>query len=94
MCVEHWKIGISNTCNHFFINQIKASQLIIITNPKMTRFFINFNEALELVRFAFNHVNPSDLFTQKVDASTIGDFAKEYKYYLVIRSIHHYYSRW
>lgn len=59
-----------------FIDQIKAGNPITITNPDMTRFLMNLDEAVELVRFAFNHANPGDLFIQKADASTIGDLAK------------------
>ncbi len=59
-----------------FIDQIKAGNPITITNPDMTRFLMNLDEAVELVRFAFNHGNPGDLFIQKADASTIGDLAK------------------
>ena len=58
-----------------FIDQIKAGNPITITNPEMTRFLMNLDEAVELVRFAFNHANPGDLFIQKADASTIGDLA-------------------
>ncbi len=59
-----------------FIDQIKAGNPITITNPDMTRFLMNLDEAVELVRFAFMHANPGDLFIQKADASTIGDLAK------------------
>ncbi len=59
-----------------FIEQIKAGNPITITNPAMTRFLMNLDEAVDLVRFAFNHANPGDLFIQKADASTIGDLAK------------------
>ena len=59
-----------------FIDQIKAGNPITITNPAMTRFLMNLDEAVELVRFAFEHANPGDLFVQKADASTIGDLAK------------------
>lgn len=59
-----------------FVDQIKAGNPITITNPDMTRFLMNLDEAVELVRFAFNHANPGDLFIQKADASTIGDLAK------------------
>ncbi len=59
-----------------FIDQIKSGQPITITNPNMTRFLMNLDEAVELVRFAFEHANPGDLFIQKADASTIGDLAK------------------
>ncbi len=59
-----------------FIDQIREGKPITVTNPDMTRFLMNLDEAVELVRFAFNHANPGDLFIQKADASTIGDLAK------------------
>ena len=59
-----------------FIDQIHAGAPITITDPNMTRFLMNLDEAVELVRFAFEHANPGDLFIQKADASTIGDLAK------------------
>ncbi len=59
-----------------FIDQIKKGQPITITNPEMTRFLMNLDEAVSLVQFAFEHANPGDLFIQKADASTIGDLAK------------------
>ena len=59
-----------------FIEQIKAGNPITITNPDMTRFLMNLDEAVDLVRFAFEHADPGDLFIQKSDASTIGDLAK------------------
>ena len=59
-----------------FIDQIKAAKPITITDPNMTRFLMNLDEAVSLVKFAFEHANPGDLFIQKADASTIGDLAK------------------
>ena len=59
-----------------FIDQIKAGNPVTITNPDMTRFLMNLDEAVDLVEFAFLHGNPGDLFIQKSDASTIGDLAK------------------
>ena len=59
-----------------FIDQIKAGNPITITDPSMTRFLMNLDEAVDLVMFAFQHANPGDLFIQKSDASTIGDLAK------------------
>ena len=59
-----------------FIDQIKAGNPITITDPNMTRFLMNLDEAVDLVMFAFQHANPGDLFIQKSDASTIGDLAK------------------
>jgi UDP-glucose 4-epimerase len=37
---------------------------------------MNLDEAVDLVKFAFENANPGDLFIQKADASTIGDLAK------------------
>lgn len=59
-----------------FIEQIKKGHPITITNPEMTRFLMNLDEAVDLVQFAFQHANPGDLFIQKADASTIGDLGK------------------
>ena len=59
-----------------FIDQIKQNKPITITDPNMTRFLMNLDEAVELVEFAFNNANPGDLFIQKAPASTIGDLAK------------------
>ena len=59
-----------------FIDQIKAGNPITITDPNMTRFLMNLDEAVDLVKFAFEHANPGDLFVQKAVASTIGDLAK------------------
>ena len=59
-----------------FIEQIKAGTPITITNPEMTRFLMNLDEAVELVKFAFEHANPGDLFIQKADASTIAALAE------------------
>lgn len=59
-----------------FIEQIKSGNPITITNLNMTRFLMNLDEAVDLVKFAFQNANPGDLFIQKADASTIGDLAK------------------
>lgn len=59
-----------------FIDQIKAGSPITVTNPDMTRFLMNLDEAVALVQFAFEHANPGDLFVQKADACTIGDLAR------------------
>lgn len=59
-----------------FIDQIKSNSPITITNPDMTRFLMNLDEAVDLVKFAFEHAQPGDLFIQKSDACTIGVLAK------------------
>ncbi len=62
-----------------FLNQIKNKEPITITDPKMTRFLMSLNEAVELVLFAFKHGNKGDLFVNKAPAGTIGDLAKALK---------------
>ena len=59
-----------------FIDQIRNGNPITITDPNMTRFLMNLDEAVELVKFAFENANPGDLFIQKADASTIGVLAQ------------------
>ena len=59
-----------------FVDQIKAGNPITVTDPDMTRFLMNLDEAVDLVKFAFENGNPADLFIQKADACTIGDLAK------------------
>ena len=62
-----------------FIDQIKNKESITITNPKMTRFLMSLDEAVELVLFAFENGNSGDLFVNKAPAATIGDLAKALK---------------
>lgn len=59
-----------------FIEQIKAGSPVTVTDPEMTRFLMNLDEAVRLVQYAFEHAKPGDLFVQKSDASTIGSLAK------------------
>lgn len=58
-----------------FIQQVKAGKDMTVTEPSMTRFLMNLDEAVELVVFAFKNAEPGDLFIQKADASTIEDLA-------------------
>ena len=58
-----------------FLKQIKDGQPLTITDPKMTRFLMSLEEAVELVLFAFDHGNQGDLFVNKAPAGTISDLA-------------------
>jgi len=62
-----------------FVEQIKSGNSITITNPNMTRFLMNLDEAVELVLFAFEHAQSGDIMVQKAPASTIGDLAQALK---------------
>ena len=59
-----------------FLDQIKNSEDITVTDPKMTRFLMSLEEAVELVLFAFKNGNQGDLFVNKAPAGTIGNLAK------------------
>lgn len=56
-----------------FVNQIKANKPVTITNPSMTRFMMDLDEACELVLYAFQYGQQGDLFIQKAGASTIDE---------------------
>lgn len=58
-----------------FVEQIKAGQPLTITDPKMTRFLMSLEEAVELVVFAFKNAESGDIMVQKSPATTIGDLA-------------------
>ena len=59
-----------------FVEQIENNQPITITNPKMTRFMMSLDEAVELVLYAFKNGKQGDLFVQKAPACTIDTLAK------------------
>ena len=58
-----------------FIDQIKKNMPLTLTEPKMTRFLMSLDEAVDLVLFAFMKGNTGDLFIQKSPASSIIDLA-------------------
>lgn len=59
-----------------FIDRIRKGLPLTVTDPSMTRFLMNLDEAVDLVLFAFTHAEPGDLFVQKAPASTVGDLAE------------------
>ncbi|MBR1562386.1 MAG: polysaccharide biosynthesis protein, partial [Ruminococcus sp.] len=54
-----------------WIEQIKNCSPITLTEPKMTRFIMSLDEAVDLVLFAFEHGENGDLLIQKAPACTI-----------------------
>lgn len=62
-----------------FMEQIQSGQPMTVTDPDMTRFLMNLDEAMDLVLFAFDNAQQGDLFVQKSPASTVGDLAKAMK---------------
>ncbi len=59
-----------------FIDQIKNGKPLTITDPEMTRFMMNLDEAVKLVLFAFQHGKPGDIFVQKSPSANINTIAK------------------
>ncbi|MEH6748185.1 MAG: polysaccharide biosynthesis protein [Maribacter arcticus] len=62
-----------------FVKQIEEKLPLTITDPKMTRFLMSLEDAVDLVLFAFTNGNQGDLFVNKAPASTIGDLAQSIK---------------
>ena len=62
-----------------FVEQIKAGKPLTITEPAMTRFIMSLEEAVELVVFAFEHVENGDIMVQKAQACTIAVLAEAVK---------------
>lgn len=54
-----------------WIDQIKAGNPITVTEPKMTRFIMSLDEAVDLVLFAFENGENGDLLIMKAPACTI-----------------------
>ncbi len=55
-----------------WIEQIKTGNPITVTEPKMTRFIMSLDEAVDLVIFAFDHGVNGDILVQKAPACEIG----------------------
>ena len=62
-----------------FYNQISNNQSLTITDPKMTRFMMTLDNAVDLVLFAFETGKTGDIFVQKAPSTTIGELAKTMK---------------
>jgi len=83
------KINISNFCATRYgnvmasrgsvipliINQIKAGKEITLTDPKMTRFMMSLDQAVDLVWYAYKNSKNGDIFVQKSPSSTIETLA-------------------
>lgn len=54
-----------------WIDQIRNGSPITLTEPKMTRFIMSLEEAVDLVLFAFEHGQNGDILVQKAPACTI-----------------------
>ena len=62
-----------------FVDQLKSSKPLTITDPNMTRFLMSLEDSVDLVLHAFEHGQQGDIFVQKAPASTVDDLAKALK---------------
>ena len=62
-----------------FYDQIKSNNPITITDPKMTRFMMTLDNAVDLVLYAFKNGKPGDIFVQKSPSTTIAELAETMK---------------
>lgn len=67
-----------------FIDQIKKGLPLTLTEPKMTRFIMSLEEAVDLVLFAFENALAGDILVQKAPACTIEVLAQ------AVRELFHY----
>ncbi len=59
-----------------FVQQVMSGEPMTITEPSMTRFLMSLEESVDLVRYAFQHAQPGDLFVRKAPASTVEVLAR------------------
>ena len=80
LCITRYGnvLGSRGSLLTVFNNQIKNNKPITITNPKMTRFVMTMDEAIDLVFFAFNYGKNGDLFVRKAPAAKVDTFLKSF----------------
>ena len=59
-----------------FVDQLYAGMPMTITDPKMTRFMMTLEDAVDLVLYAFEHGGNGDIFVQKAPGATIDTLAR------------------
>ncbi|MCR0265387.1 polysaccharide biosynthesis protein [[Clostridium] innocuum] len=80
MCTRYGNVMYSRgSVIPLFINQIKEKKELTITDPKMTRFIMSLDEAVDLVLFAFENGRSGDILVQKAEATTIEVLAEAIK---------------
>ena len=59
-----------------FVSQINSKKDLTVTDPKMTRFLMSLDEAVDLVLYAFENAKQGDIFVKKANSCTVGDLAR------------------
>lgn len=80
MCTRYGNVMCSRgSVIPLFISQIKEGKPLTLTDPKMTRFIMSLDEAVDLVLFAFEHGESGDILVQKAAATTVEVLAEAVK---------------
>jgi UDP-N-acetylglucosamine 4,6-dehydratase/5-epimerase len=59
-----------------FVEQLRDSRPLTVTDPAMTRFMMTLEDAVDLVLYAFEHGSNGDIFVQKAPAATVETLAR------------------
>jgi len=59
-----------------FIEQVRAGKPLTVTDPRMTRFMMSIDDAVNLVLYAFENSEAGDLFVRKAPAATMETLAE------------------
>ncbi|WP_460845372.1 polysaccharide biosynthesis protein [Phytohabitans suffuscus] len=75
-CVRYGNVMYSRgSVLPLFVEQVRNSRPLTVTDPRMTRFMMSLGDSVRLVEHAFANARPGDLFVQKANACTVGDLA-------------------
>ena len=69
-----------------FIDQIRQSKPLTVTDPNMTRFLMTLEDAVDLVLFAFENGQNGDIYVQKSPASSIETLVEAVKSHLNVKN--------
>ena len=69
-------VNSSQSVIPIFREQIKDGGPVTLTDPRMTRFFLTYDDVVNLVLGAMEHTNGGEVFVHKMDAIKIEDLAK------------------
>lgn len=58
------------------VSQIQQNKPLTLTEPTMTRFLMSLEDSVDLVKHAFLHAEPGDLFVRKAPACTVETLAR------------------
>lgn len=69
-------VNSSHSVIPIFREQIENGGPVTLTDPRMTRFFLTYDDVAELVIGAMNHTEGGEVFVHKMDAVRIEDLAE------------------